>query len=133
MMVHASESAKRVSHQTLVVGRDPLHRTDNSIADDEGSNVHSWIRDVFLEANDLAEELQGVDDRRGFLEALHAHHANPLGARKDFQDGGVADQVRGLHEIRPGREENAPRDWDPRLAERLDGEELVARGDEAVA
>src|SRR5207245_463090 len=85
------------------------------VADAEAADADSGIRDVLLQAHALPEELQRVDDRRGFLEALHPHHANPLSPGEDFQDCGVADQVRGLHEVRPGGEENAPRDRDAGL------------------
>src|SRR5207245_11731125 len=111
----------------LVVRRDSFHGADDPIAHDEGADVDSGIRDVLLQAHDLAEELQGVDDRRGLLEALHAHHADPLRPREDFQDSWVADQMRGLHEVRPGGQEDAPRDRDARLPERLERPELGAR------
>src|SRR5207245_9439115 len=44
-----------------------------------------------------------------------------------------AGQVGGRHEMRPGGEGNAARNRDARLSERLEGEELVPRGNEAVA
>src|SRR5881409_2905490 len=84
---------------------EPTTRSPTTRAD-----VHAGIRDVLLEAHDFAEELQRVDDRRGLLEALHAHHADPLRAGEDLQDGRIPDEMRGLHEVRPRREEDAP--WD---------------------
>src|SRR5439155_22040845 len=103
----------------LVVGRDALHRTDDPIADDQGADVHAGIRDVLLEAHDFAEELQRVDDRRGLLEAHHAPHADPLPAAEDLQDGRIPEEMRGLPEVRPRREEDAPWAREVRLATRL--------------
>src|SRR5436309_1633992 len=117
----------------FVVGGDPFHRPDHAVADDQSSDVDAGIRDVLLEANDLAEELQRVDDRSGLLEALHPHDADPLRPGEDLEDRGIADEMGRFHEVRSGREQDAPRDRDARLPQRLQGEELVPGGDEAVA
>ena len=65
----------------LVALRDPAHRRDHAVADDERADVAALaLLDEALDQHVLPGALQGLDDRLGDLDRRRQDHADALGA-----------------------------------------------------
>jgi hypothetical protein len=106
----------------------PTHRGDDSVADDERTNVAPFgFGDEPLDQNVLLGALQGLDDRFGDPGVRSEDDADSLGALQQFDDDRrTSDPVDGRQHVLTVPHEGGGGDADVVSGEDLDRAELVA-------